>query len=313
MHNRIVIEKWFGNNCNNIVQLCHAIYLAEKTHSYLVVRPHDRGLLATHDFDFTEGAQIQGEISDTFFWLNKKNVGAKTIGWDVRKRILQKYVRPMLPGKLFSSTSRDGLVIHIRSGDVFRRKSAIKVFRGAPSYLLGLKRLLNGTHRVNGSFVQPPLVFYKHVIESKPWSQICIVAEDKANPVIDELLQSDYKIEFQQASLEEDITTLLAAKNLVVGYGTFGLTWALLSGCLESLYCPVLPERVFGELYPGDIHDLDVHTFEFRDYIPLGQWKASTVQKKMMLTYQFDSIVASLRRAEVHKSSKFLDGNVRVL
>ena len=291
MHNRIILNKWYGGLCNNIVQLCHAIYFAEKTHSYLEVLSHS-GLLKTYDFDFTDGEQIQNTISNNFFWLDQKILGVNAIDWNLRREILKRYIRQMLPEKLFSNTGEDGLTIHIRSGDIFKRKTAVEVFKEARNPLCGLKRLLAGTHRVHPLFVQPPLAFYKRVIESQPWSHVIIVAQDTENPVINALLRSYSNIEFQQRNLENDITALLSAQNLIIGYGTFGMTWALLSDHLQSLYCPLLPAKVFGELYPEDINNLGVHTFEFRNYIQLGQWKASARQKRMMLNYKPSNIMA---------------------
>ncbi len=291
MHNRIILKKWCGGLCNNIVQLCHAIYLAQKTHSYLEVLSHG-GLLKTHDLDFTDGEQIQNTISNNFFWLDRKILGVKTLDWNLRREILKRYIRPMLPEKIFSNTSEDGLTIHIRSGDIFKRKTAVEVFKEARNPLGGLKRVLAGTHRVNPLFVQPPLAFYQKVIESQPWSHALIVAQDTENPVIHALLRSYSNIEFQQRNLESDITALLSAQNLIIGYGTFGMTWALLSARLQSLYCPLLPAKVFGELYPEDLRNLGVHTFEFKNYIPLGQWKANVRQKRMMLNYKASNIIA---------------------
>ncbi len=292
MHNRIVLNYWHGGLCNNIVQLCHAIYLAESTCSYLEVSPHP-GLLETHhDFDFTNGEPTQETISDIFYWLDENLFGVKTIDWNIRRNILKRYIRPMLPKTLFPTAGQDGLTIHIRSGDIFRRKPAIKVFKRAPNLIVALKRLLSGTHRVNSEFIQPPLAFYTRVIESKPWSRIILIAQDTENPTIHALLKAYGTIEFQPGSLERDIMALLSAQNLVIGYGTFGITWALLSDHIQSLYSPVVPIKTFDHLYPGDIKGVSVYPFEFQNYIPIGQWKATARQKQLMLKYCDRNILA---------------------
>lgn len=283
IHNRIVINKWFGGLCNNIAQLCHAIYLAKKTRSYLEILPHP-GFLHTRDFDFTNGEQIQNTISGNFFALDKNIFGVKTIEWNLRRKILKTYVRPMLPEEWFPHAGNDSLTIHIRSGDIFRCKTRIEAWKQAGNPVRGLIRILTDRHRVNTLFVQPPLAFYKRVIESKMWSRIVIVAQDMENPVIPTLLNSYSNIEFQLGSLESDIIALLSAQNVIIGYGSFGLTWALVSDYIQSLYSPLLPDKVFGQLYPGDISDFEVYTFEFENYISVGQWKASERQKRLMLS-----------------------------
>lgn len=287
----MVLNYWNGGLCNNIVQLCHAIYLAESSRSYLEVWPHS-GLLETHNFDFTNGEPTREIISGIFYWLDENLFGVKTIDWTIRRNILKRYIRPMLPNTLFPDAGQDGLTIHIRSGDIFRRKPAIKVFKRAPNLTAALKRLLSGTHRVNSEFVQPPLAFYTRVINSKPWSRIILIAQDTTNPTIHALLKAYDTIEFQPGSLERDIMALLSAQNLVIGYGTFGITWALLSDHIQSLYTPLLPVKTFGQLYPGDISDLNVHPFEFQNYIPVGQWKATARQKRLMLKYHENNLLA---------------------
>jgi hypothetical protein len=297
VHNHIILEKWVGGLCNNIVQLCHAVYLTEKTHSRLEVLPHC-GLLETHDFDFSSGEKCQETISDHFFWLYPEIFGTKHLDWNIRRKVLKRHIRPMLPARLFPKTGAEGLVIHVRSGDIFKRKPSIKVFKEAANPLCGLKRVFTGAHRVHPLFVQPPLAFYKQIIESQLWPYVLIIAQDTGNPIIHALQQAYSNVEFQLRNIESDIAALLSARNLVFGYGTFGITWALLSDHLQSLYCPAVPDLVFGPLHPGDIDDVDVHTFNFKNYIPSGQWKATAGQKRLMLKYKKKNIVSLSSTAE---------------
>lgn len=291
MHNRIVIKRWFGRLCNNIVQLCHAIYLAESTCSYLEVLPHP-GLLKTHDFDFTNGEPTQETIVHQFYWMDENLFNGKTLDWNVRRTILKRYIRPMLPKTLFPDTSQDGLTIYIRSGDIFKPVPVMKILKKAPNLRVGLKRIFYGKRGICPEFVQPPLAYYKRIIESKPWPRITLIAEDTENPNIHALLEAYDNIEFQQRSLEEDITALLSAQNLVISYGTFGITWALLSNHIQSLYCPLLPIKTYGQLYPEDISNLSVYPFDFKNYIPIGTWRATAKQKRLMLRYESSNILA---------------------
>ena len=108
-----------------------------------------------------------------------------------------------------------------------------------------------------------------------------------------ELLKKYKKIEFQLQDLESDIKTMLGAKNLVIGYGTFGVTWALLSSHLEALYCPLNPEYIFGALEEGDISHFETHTYEFQNYIPIGEWRSTKKQNQFMLEYKVENIKKS--------------------
>jgi hypothetical protein len=290
MGNHIVVKRWYGGLCNNIVQLCHAVYVAEITRSYLEIPSH--WFLATHDFDFTDGKSPEGVVAEHFFWLDKTVFDVAPMDWNLRRKILNTYIRPMLPCDLFANEGDEsGLTIYIRSGDVFCRKSTLQVLKQAKKLKTGIRRVLFGTHRVNAFYIQPPLAFYNLIIEQRKWSRIQIVAQDLENPVISALIDRHEQAEYVPGNLGADINKLLSAQNLVIGYGTFGMVWALLSSHLESLYSPVLPEEVFGHLYPGDLNNLEINSFEFSNYIPRGQWRATRRQKKMMLNYQVDNIV----------------------
>jgi hypothetical protein len=113
----------------------------------------------------------------------------------------------------------DILVLHFRSGDVFRKE--IK----------------------DQNYVQPPASFYTKSIE---WAQkhldikrVRLVYEDRGNPAvaITESFLSSRSIPFESASqsVQEDFQTLLGARHLVAGVGTFCETAALLSAHLRTL------------------------------------------------------------------------------
>ncbi len=74
--------------------------------------------------------------------------------------------------------SRCSAVVHIRSGDVFRDQ------RTAWERIFGVYR-----PRIS-EYVPPPLSFYVRIIEERRFEHPCIIAEDKANPVIGALQPS---------------------------------------------------------------------------------------------------------------------------
>jgi hypothetical protein len=127
---------------------------------------------------------------------------------------------PLLSFKTFHRPlDRNHLVIHIRSGDVFK------------------------SNHPHPGYGQPPLAFYEKIVQSFGWEQITIVCEDTLNPVIDALhtlVSSHYpaitiNIRHGQ-SLEDDICFMLAAVNLVGGRGSFIPSIAVLSPNISTLY-----------------------------------------------------------------------------
>ncbi|WP_202225397.1 hypothetical protein [Okeania sp. KiyG1] len=107
------------------------------------------------------------------------------------------------------------LVIHIRSGDIFK----------------------NNVHLGYG---QPPFSFYAKIIELQSWHSISLVFEDKSNPIIDPLIdfcrQRCSQVQEISSDLKSDIEYLLKARKLVVSNGTFCPAIALISKSLNTVY-----------------------------------------------------------------------------
>lgn len=110
------------------------------------------------------------------------------------------------------SLGNDVLVMHVRSGDIFtlKRKWAF----------------LN--------YEQPPCKYYKDVMGWKKWSSVLVLAQDRANPCVDDLVKRGAL--YRRRSVMEDLTLMLNAKALVASKGTFGMAVALLSYHLRELY-----------------------------------------------------------------------------
>jgi hypothetical protein len=156
----------------------------------------------------------------------------------------------------------DTLVIHIRSGDVFRER---------PHHSLG----------------QPPLSFYEKVLEHSRPQNVVLVYEDTLNPVIPNLqarlesLSIPYSI--HSGDLRSDLQLLLSARQLVTGNGTFGQAVLVLSPHIERWYD-------FGEgkeRFPTSRRRSVVSiTDREGDYVAaLGRWENSPRQRDLMLEY----------------------------
>ena len=93
--------------------------------------------------------------------------------------------------------NKKDLYIHIRNGDVYKHPKRGK------------------------NYAQPPLCFYKKVIESKKFNNVHIIAENDKYPIIKRLV-SDYKnVNYNKNSLRQDASKLVYAYNIVGSISSF--------------------------------------------------------------------------------------------
>lgn len=151
--------------------------------------------------------------------------------------------------------------IHIRSGDIFRS--------------------INSTHRL---YLQPPLYFYKKIINDNINKNIVIVFENKNNPVINELIKeyTTYNnIKFQSSDLKTDIITLANCRKLVFSNGTFCLIPYILSKHIETIITPdFLKNNIWFSL---NIENNEI--INLPNFIDFYSWKNSIQQQKILLEY----------------------------
>ena len=103
------------------------------------------------------------------------------------------------------------LYIYIRSGDIFKN------------------------YFVN-SYAQPPLCFYEKVIKNFQFKNIYIIAQDKYNIIIDELIKRHPNIIYNQNLLEKDIAYLVYAYNIVASSSSFLITIIKLNDNIKNLW-----------------------------------------------------------------------------
>ncbi len=269
------IEHWIGNLGNHIIQLSGALNVAEKTQSRLTVPEHP--LFRKRVFDFTDkrNNNCYEPVAGRFFF--QYDCFQHPIRFDRdRRTVFQNYVYPLLANKsrgewfrdLLRPTQQDvvnpeTLVINMRSGrDIFRTEPPPQ-----------------------NDYMQPPLSFYKHVIESHGYDDCLIVTEaDRQNPCIDALMKWNSSIRLRtHTTVIGDARTLLSAKHLVTCHSTFSWCLALMSRNLTTLYQP-------GRCQIRGVDDIDIHTYEFSGYISPGEWTASPDQLDRMLSHSTNDI-----------------------
>ena len=89
------------------------------------------------------------------------------------------------------------IYIHIRNGDVFQNPG------------LGI------------FYAQPPLCFYKKVIEFKNFNNIYIIAENDNYPIIKRLISEYKNVKYNKSPLEIDVAKLVYAYNIVGSISSF--------------------------------------------------------------------------------------------
>ena len=132
-------------------------------------------------------------VNSAFFWPHPYYTILKILP-ENRFEVFKEEMIKNLP--LIQINAND-LYIHIRTGDVYFRP------------ILG---------RYYG---QPPFCFYKKVIEFKKFNNIFIISEDDNYPIIKRLIAEYKNVIYKKNSLEDDVSTLVHAYNIVGSISSF--------------------------------------------------------------------------------------------
>jgi len=147
----------------------------------------------------------------------------------------------------------DDLVIHIRSGDIFKSNP-------------------------HPGYVMPPLSYYTNIIKQHNYKKIYLLAEDRLNPCINQLLELYPTIIFKLQSLEQDIKIILAATHIVMSYGTFIPSLLMVSNNKKDVYCPSYSSY--------NNQECTIHITDLQEYHKMMlPWKNTDEQREKMVTY----------------------------
>ena len=120
---------------------------------------------------------------------------------EIKISLFKEEVKKNLPS---INTDRNDLYIHIRSGDIFKR-------------------------RPNPHYAQPPLCFYQKIINNFYFKNIYIVSENRKNPIIDLLTKEYHEIIFIDNYIETDAAILSNAYNIVGSMSSFLTTLVMIN------------------------------------------------------------------------------------
>lgn len=251
------ITRYIGRNGNNLLQILSTIYLIKKNnilHHVLEIDSHPlfelkSSIIKKQD---TNNSKYSQTILFNAEFLLKLSI-------DELKNLFKEYViyKNKIEKKIFD------IGIHIRSGDIFE----------------------NTPHEL---YFQPPLFFYKKIIDENIDKSIVIVFENKSNPIINiliDLYKNNKNIVFQSSSVYDDILTLSNSKILVFSVGTFPLIPYVISDSIEKI---IYPDYLKNNNW-FTINNNNAISIELPNYI-LKQWENTDSQKKHMINYNINML-----------------------
>jgi hypothetical protein len=240
---------------NFIIQIKHAIYMG-LFYKYNIILPK-------HSFFNTTYLVINKKITlkdkkitnkHNFFYKYKiKNID-KTL-FDQNKDEVITIMKKIFVYNNIPPLGNNDLVIHIRSGDIFKKNPHKK-------------------------YLTPPLSYYTNIIEKNSYDNIYLISEDKLNPCINRLLELFPKIIFNLQSLKKDIKIILGANNLVMSYGTFIPQLLNFSSNIKNIYRPSYAKFIIK--HTGTVHITDLKEY----YTLMIPWKNTPAQQNIMLNYK---------------------------
>jgi len=127
---------------------------------------------------------------------------------EIRVSLFKDEVKRNLP---VINTDRNDLYIHIRSGDIFKR-------------------------RPNTVYAQPPLCFYQKILNNFFFKNIYIVSENRKNPIINLLTKEFPEIIFIDNYIETDAAILSNAYNIVGSMSSFLTTLVMINDNIKNYW-----------------------------------------------------------------------------
>jgi hypothetical protein len=131
----------------------------------------------------------------------------KVIKTEIRLGLIKSELMKNLPKV---ETDPKDLYIHIRSGDIYKHP--------------------------HSSYSQPPLCFYKSIIDNIKFRKIYIITENNKSPIIEKLIEEYPQINLNYSSVMHDISALINAYNMVGSVSSFAQVCLILNENIENYY-----------------------------------------------------------------------------
>ncbi len=189
----------------------------------------------------------------------------------IHRELVRKYMRDIfcINAAELNPLSENELIIHIRSGDLFDDSDTT----------VDHKESIKG-------YIVPPLSYYKKVIESNNYDKIYIVAQDKGNPCVEELLKTYPNVSLSSHGLEADIELILAAKHICASVGSFVSMLQDLTDNTTRIYYPSFAECSFISDTSANIRiDIDKPGDRYGSKF-IGGWLNTKEQRDIILNWE---------------------------
>ena len=251
----------YGRAGNQVMQTINAVAWAMANGGYLRTNRIEPVLAATH---LGFGEAVNGDKESDFY----VNDVPDSLTHDMRREVAQKYLSHSLLPRVYHAPE-DMLTIHLRSGDTIWN---------------------NVNHQ---SMVQPPMAFYRRVIEDGGFQSIGIICEDNRHPLLSVLAKMDGVCSVVcGGDPANDYAALCGATNLVPAYSTFSTSASFFAPRLQTMWLP--DTNIFQ--YKGKHIALptfcDVRKYRLDGYTAPETWRASPEQLDLMVNLPDDKVVA---------------------
>ena len=253
----IKIKEWYSRLGNNIIQVKNTIQIS-LFYGYNVILPQ-------HNYFNTQYIKINENINENDSIIIEENFfdmePLNHLDKDLFNKNIEETIRilkDIFKIKNCIPLNENDVVIHIRSGDIFSKRS----------------------HRY---YIPPPLAFFTNILNNNKFDNIILIAEDNKNPCINHLLKLYPHIKFTIQSLESDINLLLGSFNVIESFGTFTPSLLILSNHIKNIYRPSYQCQLF------DYKILNVNVYEtsLNEYQKIQTpWQNKIKQHALMLTYK---------------------------
>jgi len=284
----------YGRFGNNFYQILNSSMLARVMNCKLLQIPEiddapDNFPIVIDDFVINSHAaetRADATLSGSFYWPTGMESVIDPYSTEFANETVERFVSPVYQ-KYFGQPDTLGdhtLVMHFRGGDIFMK---------------GIQATW---------YVQPPASYYikalKYTMRHLDVSAVHLVFEDKTNPsvdvVLDYLARNQITHSYQSSSLFEDISTIMNARHLVTGYGTFCEAIGLLSHHIKSYFAfrRVSSQRAIRFWAQSRVEDMlrakGVKTVIIddpdRSYIKEETWDNSPEQIELMRSYPIEKL-----------------------
>ena len=184
LNNAIIFCEFF--RCKNIIIVKKNDYIKGN----IFYQKYNLTLEPNYSFNFIDNNSMLIDINFFFYKCKFMVLGKVNRFYVFRKEIINNLPKVKI--------NIDDIYIYIRGGDIFRN--------------------INKSVHL---YIQPPLCFYKKVLNQFSFREISIISEDTSNPVIPVLLKDYPYIKYNKNDIKLDISYLLNSYNIISATSSF--------------------------------------------------------------------------------------------